>query len=346
MKNTFEHFEVCKNILSTKRNIVITMHQNPDGDAMGASLGLNRVLKQAGHQVTVVSPNKFPVFLNWLSDSENVVIASVKTDAAKNIITNAEIIFCLDYNEISRAGDELAPILKNAKATKIMIDHHPDIEDFTDYVFSDTTISSASELVYEFSHLLAPEHIDKQVAECFFAGIMTDTGSFHFNSSNPRTFEIIGILLSKGINKDLIYSRVYDNYSANRMQLLGYCLNEKLVVMPEFHTAFISLTKSELDRFNYIIGDTEGFVNYPLSIEGIIFSALFIEKKKLTKLSFRSKGDFSTTNFARKNFNGGGHLNASGGDTTMNIDDTISKFKNLLPQYKDEIVAAFNKIED
>ena len=225
---------------------------------------------------------------------------------------------------------------KALKTPKVLIDHHPNPEQFADILISDDNCSSTAELVFHvlksFDNSL---EITRPLAESLYTGITTDTGGFSFNSSNPSTFYVVSDLLKSGLDKDFIHDKIYNNYSYNRMRLLGYCLEKKMQYFPEYRTAFMSISKDELEAFNFQIGDTEGFVNYPLSIKGVIFSALFIEKDDLVKASFRSKGTFPTNKFSSENFNGGGHLNAAGGESRSSYEDTIEKFVALLPKYKD-----------
>ncbi len=326
-----------KNLLSSKRKIVITTHINPDGDALGSVLALTQVLTKMGHDVVPIVPNDYPEFLQWLPGNRYVIDFYKKKKTATSIITSAEIIFFLDYNEPKRGGD-MCEALTASKATKIMIDHHPNPKMEVDYQFSYTDASSTCELIYEFVVAIdALEFIDKSVAECIYTGILTDTGCFNYNSSRKRTFEIAAELLGYNIAKDDIYRRVYDNFSAHRMQLLGYCLNEKMVVLPELKTAYMAISLAEQQRFNFAVGDSEGFVNYPLSIKGINFTALFTEAKDKIKISFRSRGKFPANLFAAKHFSGGGHLNAAGGESQLTLDETINKFNEALIDFNTEI---------
>jgi len=243
----------------------------------------------------------------------------------------------LDFNDLKRVK-ELNEAHQAAKAYKVLIDHHPDPDVAVDCMISDTSVSSTAELVYRFIIDAGMKaHINRDVASCIFTGIMTDTGCFSFNSSNRNTWETVAALLDYGIEKDRIYSQVYDNFSANRMRMLGFCLNKNMEVLPDYRTGFIWLSRKDLDTFKFEPGDTEGFVNYPLSIRGIRFSALFIEKEDHVRVSLRSKGGFAVNTFSRNHFNGGGHLNASGGESFLSLLDTISRFKELLPQYLDQL---------
>ena len=332
-----DKYKVSSQWIDNSERIVIIPHHNADGDAIGSSLGLYNLLLNMGKMPIVVCPNDFPDSLKWMNGADNVLIAQKNMQKAKSIIDGADLILMTDFNGLGRI-DNLKDIVAKASAKKIVIDHHPNPEDFADILFSDVTVSSASELVYRFINKTGcKKYVNKAVAECIFVGIMTDTGSFSFNSSNPETFITVSELLEYDINKDDIYNQVFDNYSEHRLRLLGYCMNEKLVVFPEYKAGFISITKEELVRFEFEIGDTEGFVNYPLSIKGIIFSAIFIEKDNHIKTSFRSKGNFSVNDFSRNHFNGGGHINAAGGRCNLNMEETLNRFVKLLPDYSDKL---------
>ncbi|MEA3444800.1 MAG: bifunctional oligoribonuclease/PAP phosphatase NrnA [Bacteroidota bacterium] len=324
-------------LLEQADRIVIIPHRNPDGDAIGSALAAFKIFKNLGKKVKLISPNNFPNFLKWLPGAGEVIVASEEKEQAKLLIENAGLILMVDFNSLSRIKG-LEDFVNQSKAKKILIDHHPDPKNFADIIISDTSVSSTAELLYEFFvKTRLDSFIDRDIAECLYTGIVTDTGSFSYNSSRPESFRIVAGLLSYSINKDKIHSHIYNNFSYKRMQLLGYCLHEKFVLIPEFNTGFISITQEELKRFDFIPGDTEGFVNYPLSVKGIVFSALFIEKKDIVKLSFRSSGSFATNDFSREHFDGGGHRNASGGECSLNMKDCLARFKELLPLYANEL---------
>lgn len=306
---------------------------NPDGDAIGSSMGLYHFLKSLGAHPEVIIPNKMPGFLKWIPESSIIKVFTHNTGKAKEIIRGAEIIFFLDFNSSDRTG-KMKEYLSPAGAFRILIDHHPDPGVKADFVMSDINVSSTAELVYLFIEWLGrADMVSPVVAECLYTGIMTDTGCFSYNSSQPGTYRVLSKLLEQGIDKDKIYDNVYDNFSEKRIRLLGYCLDKKMVVMQEYQTAYISLTKKEKEKYSFAIGDSEGFVNYPLSIKGIKFAAFFMENEENVKLSFRSKGSFSVNEFSRKHFSGGGHHNAAGGESELSLDDTIEKFRSLLPLY-------------
>jgi phosphoesterase RecJ-like protein len=291
-----------------------------------------------GHQAEILIPNAFPAFLKWMKHSEKIHIYSNNMNFADKILAQAEIVFALDFNDLSRI-QEFYQKLKSTSSYKVLIDHHPDPQDFADLTISDQNTSSTAELVFDFiEELELDSYVNADIAGCIYTGIMTDTGCFSFNSSFPDTFIKVAKLLSFGIDKDYIYDQVYNTFSYNRMRLMGYCLNKKLVYLPDYRTAYIALTQQELRDYNFKIGDAEGFVNLPLSITGIRFTALLIEKRDMVKISLRSKGNFAVNEFAAKHFHGGGHKNASGGESYETMQKTIERFVNLLPEYKDELL--------
>ncbi len=320
--------------LSRANKIVIVPHKGPDGDAIGSSLGLYHFLKEKGHDVKVIAPNDYPNFLKWLPAQEEILIYENNREACRTLIAEAEIIFTLDFNVLDRTGEMEAP-LRESEATFIMIDHHPEPSDYADHTYSDSTMSSTCQMVYKFIHKLrASKSITPKIATCLYTGIMTDTGSFRYRSTSSDTHRVIADLIDKGADNTSIHQNVYDTFSQNRLQLLGVAL-QNLRVNKNLHTAYITLTQEELDRHNFQKGDTEGFVNYALSMEGIIFAAIFIEHKLdgIIKMSFRSKGTFSVNDFARAHFSGGGHLNAAGGRSDLSIEQTVEKFNRVLTDY-------------
>jgi phosphoesterase RecJ-like protein len=330
-------FSVLKNILSQRKKIAIVSHTNPDGDSIGSSLALYHFLKAYGHLPEVVVPNEYPGFLAWMPGEENILLCTRDKEQGRKALSEAEIIFCLDHNAPSRTG-EMEEAFKNAGGLKIMIDHHvnPDLSAY-DMTFSTTETSSTSELVFDMMSELNPGLIDKTISECIYVGIMTDTGSFSYSCNSEKTFRTVAELYKNGIDGVKIHKLVYDTFSESRLRLLGYCLSEKLVVLPEYHTAYIWLTRKELNRFNFKTGDTEGVVNYALGIKGIKFAALFTEKENKIRISFRSTGNFEANVFARTHFEGGGHKNAAGGDSFIPMKETLKKFEQLLIEYKDKL---------
>jgi len=283
-------------------------------------------------------PNDYPGFLKWMPGTDRVMIFRNNEEKARQAIMSADLIFCLDYSALNRT-EKMEDDLRKAPGKKILIDHHlePVVSDF-DYYYSIVKTSSTSELVYRFIEACSWGHLlDQEVATGLFVGIMTDTGSFSFSCNYPETFKITAELIQAGIDAEHIHRLVYDTYSENRLRLLGFCLSEKLTLLPDLHTAYIALSKAELDRFRHQVGDTEGIVNYALSIEGITIAVLMTERKDRIRISFRSKGDFSVNRVAREHFSGGGHRNAAGGDSFASLEETIIRLKEVLAQYKEGI---------
>jgi phosphoesterase RecJ-like protein len=339
------HIPDIKLLLSTPKNIVIVPHKNPDGDAMGSTLGLYHYLKSYGHNAVVIAPNDYPDFLKWLPGDDTVLKFESQQDQSKTLIDKADVIFTLDFNAFHRAGQFMAEALETSKAIKLMIDHHQQPDDYATYTYSDVSMSSTCEMVYNFIEMLGDaDKIDDKIATCLYIGIMTDTGSFRFAATTSRTHEVIGHLIDKGADNSQIHNNIYDTNSYSRLQLLGRAL-QNLKVIPELRTAYITLSQAELDEFKFKKGDTEGFVNYALSLEGIIFAAIFIESKQdnIIKISLRSKGAFSVNEFSRTHFHGGGHTNAAGGRSETDMPSTIDKFISILPPYKKELSQADNR---
>lgn len=328
-----DQYQIIRNKLAISSEIIITTHYNPDGDAIGSSLALYHFLLGLKCKVSVIVPNGYPAFLKWLPGNKNINIYEGNEVFCDALIMRADIIFCLDYNALSRVklfSDKLLV----SKATKILIDHHVDQSNEFDFIHSRISVSSTCELLFEFMTGLGYDNqINKEIAECLYVGIMTDTGSFSYACNYSQTYEITASLIKQGIDAEQIHRSVYDTYSENRMRLLGYCLSDRLVVNLKYKTAYIWLTLNDLVRFNHQVGDTEGVVNYALSIEGVTLAALFTEQNDRIRISFRSKGDFSVNELAHKHFVGGGHKNASGGDSFLGIVETLKKFEGLLPIY-------------
>ncbi|TDG37959.1 bifunctional oligoribonuclease/PAP phosphatase NrnA [Pedobacter changchengzhani] len=329
-----------KSLLATPQKIVITTHHKPDGDAMGSSLGLYAYLIQKGHHVQVITPTDYPAFLHWMPNNTNVVIFNEDEAKAAKYVADAAIIFCLDFNTLSRIN-ELGELVRNSDAKKVMIDHHLEPEDFDDYRHWNINACAAAQLVFDFivNELKDGEFINKDVATCLYTGIMTDSGSFRFASANAAVYRIAADLIDKGAEHDKIHQLVYDNSSEDRLRFLGYCLSNKLEVLPEFNTAIISVTKDELAKYKSGTGDTEGVVNYALSINGIRLAALIIERSDKVKLSLRSTGDFPANEICKKYFNGGGHRNAAGGAIEKPLKDVVNEFKSILLEYKAQLLA-------
>ncbi|HEX6913989.1 MAG TPA: bifunctional oligoribonuclease/PAP phosphatase NrnA [Chitinophagaceae bacterium] len=324
--------------LGTPKKIVITMHQKPDGDAMGSALGLYNFLVQLGHEATVISPTNWASFLNWMPGCRQVIDFDLHRDKATAKIKEAEILFCLDFNVLHRTK-HMEPLLTAMQCCKILIDHHqqPQEEAFQ-YGISDTSKSSTCEMVYDLivgsghSHLITPE-----VAECLYTGLMTDTGSFRFPSTSAAVHRVVAHLKETGLNHAKVHEHIYDSFLENRLRFIGHALLNRMEVYYEYNTTLMYIPKSDLLRFDIKTGDTEGLVNYLLTIEGIRFGALVIDRDEERKWSFRSKGNFDVNSFARKHFEGGGHFNAAGGRSSDTLEHTLKKFKQVLKEYKEQL---------
>ena len=327
-----------KSLLASPKKIVIVPHKNPDGDAIGSTVALYNFLKSKQHDAVVIAPNDYPEFLKWVPGQEDVLIFEKNTEKATQLISDAEIIFTLDFNHFSRTG-MMEEVLAKTETTYVMIDHHQQPDDYAKFTYSDVSCSSTCEMVYNFIEMLdETDKISPEIASALYLGIMTDTGSFRFSSTTSKTHRVLANLIDKGAKNANIHQDTFDNSSYERMQLLGVALNN-MKVFSEYKTAYITLSQEELDKHNFKKGDTEGFVNYSLGIKGIIFAAIFIENKadKIIKISLRSKGDFDVNQFARKHFKGGGHINAAGGKSDLNLKETTQKFEQLLADYKNEL---------
>ncbi len=313
--------------LDTPKKVVITMHQKPDADAMGSSLGLYHFLIQLGHTVNVVSPTNWAAFLNWMPAVESTLDYEKNTSNSNNLIADADLIFCLDFNTISRTKN-MESVLEKSSATFILIDHHrePQTEKFA-YGLSDTSKSSTCEMVYDF--IIGSNHADKitnDVAQCLYAGVMTDTGSFRFGSATAGVHTMVAHLKELGLQHAAIHEALFDNGSENRLRFLGNTLLNRLEVFYEYNTALIVIPQADLVKYDLKTGDTEGLVNFPLGIEGIKMAAIIIDRGEERKCSFRSKGQFDVNTFARSYFNGGGHYNAAGGSSTDTLENAKQHF--------------------
>jgi phosphoesterase RecJ-like protein len=327
-----------KTLLQEPKSIVIVPHKNPDGDAMGSTLGLLHYLNKYNHNAVVIAPNDYPDFLRWLPGDDTVLDFENNASKASKLIADADIIFTLDFNAFHRTGQMEKP-LSESKAIKILIDHHQQPDDYATYMYSDVSMCSTCQMVYHFIEMLEDtDKIDSDIATCLYAGIMTDTGSFRFPSTTSQTHRVIAKLIDKGAKNSQIHNNIYDTNSYSKLQLLGCALNN-LKVIAEYNTAYITLSQEELDTYNYKKGDTEGVVNYGLSVDGVKFAVIFIENQAegIIKISLRSKGDFDVNTLARTYFNGGGHVNAAGGRSTLSMEDTIEKFKSILPEYSNAL---------
>lgn len=318
----------------SSKNILLFVHYNPDGDAVGSATCLSRLLKKDGHSVEIIAPNNFPDFMKWMPDSEDIIIFRDNVEKATQVIAEAEIIILMDFNQTSRLEDIESYIVANTTAKRVLIDHHlmppPDF----DVTFSFPECCSTSYLLYEI--IVAMGHldlIDAQMATSLYTGIMTDTGNFSFGNLTPELFKCVATLIEKGINIPEINRQIYNTYSKDRIRLMGFCLNDKMVIKDKYNVAYISLTEREMRKYNFKQGDSEGFVNIPLSIAGMVMSALFTETRNTIRISLRSRGDIDVNLFARKYFNGGGHKNAAGARSTDSLLKTIDRFEKGLEDF-------------
>jgi len=319
-------------LFSSSENILIICHINPDGDSVGAQLALYHYFKANGKNVSLLAPNNLQEFLKWMDGADQINIFIRDRKKCRILIDNADLIVMLDFNQPNRLGEAEEPVMAS-KAKKIIIDHHLDPVNFADLIISDAGKCSTSELVHELvCNISGKTFMNRSYAESLYVGIITDTGNFEHGAYSSKTFRIVADLLDTGIIKERIINLIYNNFSSDRLRLQGFALNKRMVVLPEFKTAYIFLSKDDLKEYNHVKGDTEGFVNMPLSIKGIYFSALFIEKDNFIKLSFRSKGQFPSNEFASQYFSGGGHLNASGGEYIDTLDNTIAYFIKVVKE--------------
>jgi bifunctional oligoribonuclease and PAP phosphatase NrnA len=345
---TIHNLSFLESLLNDKKlKIVIVSHVNPDGDAVGSTLGFYHFLKKDHFtHVDLILPGAFPSFLSWLPGSDVILIADQDEQQALQKINEADVIFCLDFNDPARSG-KLADAIKNSKCSKVLIDHHPDPMEGFDIIISETQVSSTAELVYEVIVALQKQHlVDLQIAQCLYTGIITDTGSFSYACNIPRTYFITGTFMEMGLDGEKIHRLIYDTSSEDRMRLLGFCLSQRLKVMSDHKTAFIYLSASDLNEFKYKEGDTEGVVNYALSLRGIHIAAFFTQRKEQVKISFRSEGEINVNILARKYFNGGGHKNASGGHSSDNLQDTILRFENIIKELSANDFADLKLVDD
>lgn len=322
-----------KNLLTPEKKIVIITHYNPDGDAIGSSLGLKHFLAQKGIFADVIVPNDFPKFLKWMPDAKKIIIADYKRKVAGEAIYHADLIFILDFNASHRSGALVGPWLDKARATKILIDHHQQPDDF-DFVYSDVTIPATSQMIYHFIQALEEEDkVNTDIAECLYTGIMTDTGGFRFRSTSATTHRIVANLIENGADPAMITSNTWDTNTVSRMHLLALILG-RIEVVKDGKVAILYLKRDELKQYGFQKGDTEGFVNYGLSIMGTRVSAFFMEDlyEDFIKISFRSKDTVDVNQFSRKYFNGGGHINAAGGKYMKTIEETIEDFKEKIEE--------------
>ena len=321
------------------QTVLITTHQNPDADAMGSSLGLAAYLRKKGHRVTVVTPTDYSQNLYWLPDNDAVIAFDEKKRVAVNqLFETADIIFCLDFSSLDRIR-ELAPMVRQSRARKILIDHHLEPESFADLALWDPTAAATAELVFRLIVELGDNHLlDVPIAECLYSGLMTDTGSFRHSNTTGNVHRMAAALVDLKIDVSSIHRRIFDNVTLDKFRLLGYVLNEKLKVLPEYKFAYITLTDAELKQYRSKTGDTEGMVNYALAVEGVVMAAILIDRVDEIRLSFRSVGNFSVRDLASKHFDGGGHRSAAGGRSKLSLVETEQKLLTIIPQYQQQLL--------
>lgn len=331
-----------RSALADTKKITIVSHYNPDGDAVGSSLALLHFFQAQGFEVHIVLPNNFPDFLKWMPGSEQIIIAENEKLKAKQAVKEADMLFITDMNAPHRSGKIVEHAIVNSKAFKVLIDHHlsPDID--AEVKFSTIKTSSSCELVYRFlfDYLKGKELLTLDIARCIYVGIITDTGSLTYSCNDPKTYQILSRLIRKGVDGEAIHRLVYDNYGESRIHLLGLSLR-RMQIKEEYATAYMYLSTQDLKENGYKVGDTEGFVNYGLSVKTVQFAAIFIQRGDKVRISFRSKGNFDVNQFARKHFNGGGHRNASAAYHADTLDNTIAYFESILPQYQDELLKPY-----
>jgi len=335
---SMENLSAFKSLIGTPKRVVIVTHFKPDADALGSSLGLAGFLRKKGHSVSVITPSNYPDFLTWMPGNDTVLaLSNDKPEIekkAQQLIEESEMVFCLDFSSLSRINN-LGEMIRKSKAVKVLIDHHLEPEHFADFEQWSTASASTAGLIVELiDDLGEKELIDAGIANCLYAGLMTDTGGFRHNNTRQKEFEIAAELVAQGANPHETARAIYDTNSLERLRLTGYVLNQKLVVLPEYNAAYITLSQDELKSFGAQTGDTEGLVNYGLSVKGVKLSVLMYDRKEEIKLSFRSLGDFSVNDLARKHFEGGGHRNAAGGSSKLTLEETLQKFLEILPEYK------------
>jgi len=339
-----QDIKLFKERLSLPQKIVITTHHKPDADALGSSLGLANYLKKKNHQVSVVTPSDYPSFLHWMKGNEEVINFEEKEQQGKvvGLISEADMIICVDFSSLSRIH-ELGDMVKASKAFVVNIDHHQDPEDFADFVYWTTSAAATCELVYDLIVQMDDKHlIDKDIADCLYSGIMTDTGGFRHPNTTKNVHLVTAELIALGADNSKISRLIYDTNSINRLKFIGFALTRRLVILQELQTAYFAISKKDLKKYDSQTGDTEGLVNYALSLDGIKLAALFTERKDGVKISFRTAEDVSINKFAAQYFDGGGHKNASGGKSTLSLAETTEKFEKLVKENKQTL---FNQLE-
>jgi phosphoesterase RecJ-like protein len=332
--------EQIQKLLLTPKKIAIIGHINPDGDAVGSALALAFFLRKTGHQCRVLIPDNLDYTLTWLPEANQIIFYKKKPEQAKEYIADAELIFCVDFNNLERIGDMTQLVRENTKAPRILIDHHlnPNEKEF-DIVISTPNVSSAAELTYNLIKAFnQPELIDKDIATVLYAGIITDTGALSYGCENTNVYRVVADLIDMGVNVPQVRTNLYNIFPESRLRLTGYALYVKMKILKSLRTAYIVLTQDELKLMHYQKGDTEGLVNYCTTMRNIIFGCIIIEQTDRIQLSFRSRGDFDVSRIATQHFEGGGHKNASGGSSYVSLEKTVAKFESILPIYRKELL--------
>jgi len=332
-----EGLQELKKLLSIPTTIAIVVHRNPDGDALGSGIGLSLFLKKKGHAVNVILPSEYPSTFAFLPEIDDTIVYDLHPHKTQEILENAEIIFYLDFNALDRV-ERMAPFIMGLENKKyVMIDHHLDPEPIADYVLSESSASSTSELVFKFIHLLEEsKRLDVNIGTCLFTGLITDTGSFKY-ATNPYTYEVAGELKKLGVDDYQLQDNIFNTWTERQMILLGHCLRNRMEIIPEYSAGIIYLDAKDYKKYQISRGDTEGVVNYILMIKGMKMALFIRDMHGTIRLSLRSKGDISVQELARDHFNGGGHKNASGGTSQESIQKTIEKFKSILPNYMEKV---------
>jgi phosphoesterase RecJ-like protein len=333
-----ENINDLKALLAIPRDIVITTHRNPDGDAIGSSLGLYHFLNKDGHTVRIISPSEYPEAFSWMPGVNDIIIYDLDPEYSQKLVERADVIFCLDFNALDRI-DKLGELIEPTKCDKVMIDHHLYPEGFADFLLSDTSASSTCELVFDFIHMLGMEReLDVTIGECLFTGIITDTGSFRYSTS-AKLYRTVADLVELGVDDYKLQDLINNSMKEKHLRLLGHCLNNRMEILEEYNTGIIALTKQDYEDFDIQRGDTEGIVNFLLKIKNVKMAAFITQQPTICKISLRSKGDFSVQEIAKRHFKGGGHQNASGGFSFQSLEATVNRFKSVLPSYKEKLLA-------
>ena len=335
-----QDLQAFKELLDSPKNIVIVTHHKPDADALGSSLGLAGYLNKKRHHVQVITPTDYPKFLFWMAGNDKVMVYNEgRQKEAQQLVKDADLIFCLDFSSLHRIN-ELGDHVRASKAIKVLIDHHLDPEDFAQFKSWSTQAAATAELVYQLIVDLGDKDlIDAEIAEALYAGIMTDTGSFRHSNTTQNVHQVTANLIALGADTHKVSKLIYDSNSMDRVKFTGFAISERLVVLEEYNTAYMAISEQDLQRFNSKTGDTEGLVNYALSIKGIVLAALIIDRGEVIKISFRSVGSFPANQLAQENFEGGGHLNAAGGKSHLTLQETVEKFVKLLPTYQKQLTS-------